>query len=243
MTRRPIVARVLLVSATAAALVHWRQRVAAPASGLRHPHEWVARVGVDAAVAALATPLAWCAALWLAVIVVLGFLVRVPGRVGGWAERLAASMLPRMLHRLVGVGIGVTAATAATAVPALAQAAPSVAAHSSVHAERAERAIGWLPSPAAPQHDVPSLDDAPAVPVRHVPAKPIPVPMTYHVRTNDSLWAIAARCRPGSADGDVAAAWPAWYAANRASIGPDPAHLLPGETLQIPDSGCSGDTR
>jgi hypothetical protein len=58
---------------------------------------------------------------------------------------------------------------------------------------------------------------------------------TVVVRRGDSLWRIAARhLPPGAGDEAIAAAWPAWYAANRATIGDDPGLLLPGQVLAVP---------
>lgn len=58
------------------------------------------------------------------------------------------------------------------------------------------------------------------------------------VRDGDSLWSIAAsRLGPFATDVDVALTWPKWYAANRATIGSDPAVLLPGQVLQPPSPG------
>lgn len=55
------------------------------------------------------------------------------------------------------------------------------------------------------------------------------------VRSGDTLWSIAARNLPaGSTRAAVAAAWPRWYAANRAVIGSDPDHLRPGQRLVAP---------
>jgi nucleoid-associated protein YgaU len=54
------------------------------------------------------------------------------------------------------------------------------------------------------------------------------------VRAGDSLWAIAARHPAGQSTAAVAAAWPRWYAANRAVIGPQPDLIYPGERLLPP---------
>lgn len=55
------------------------------------------------------------------------------------------------------------------------------------------------------------------------------------VRAGDTLWSIAAGHLPaGSTRAAVAAAWPRWYAANRAVIGADPDHLRPGQRLVAP---------
>jgi nucleoid-associated protein YgaU len=53
----------------------------------------------------------------------------------------------------------------------------------------------------------------------------------------DTLWDIARRALPaGADDGEVADAWPAWYAANRHVVGPDPDLLRPGQRLVVPDA-------
>ncbi|OJV82093.1 MAG: hypothetical protein BGO37_03555 [Cellulomonas sp. 73-92] len=58
---------------------------------------------------------------------------------------------------------------------------------------------------------------------------------TVVVVRGDTLWGIAARHLPADAsEADVAAAWPAWYAANAATIGPDPGLILPGQVLVAP---------
>jgi hypothetical protein len=57
------------------------------------------------------------------------------------------------------------------------------------------------------------------------------------VRSGDSLWVIAARrLGPTATPAQVAAAWPAWYSANRDVIGDDPGLLHPGQVLVIPTS-------
>ncbi|WP_284977145.1 hypothetical protein [Arthrobacter sp. efr-133-TYG-104] len=58
------------------------------------------------------------------------------------------------------------------------------------------------------------------------------------VKAGDSLWSIvAARLGPMASDVDVARAWPRWYAANRTTIGDNPAVLLPGQVLRPPAYG------
>ncbi|MEJ5866140.1 LysM domain-containing protein [Pseudokineococcus sp. 5B2Z-1] len=59
----------------------------------------------------------------------------------------------------------------------------------------------------------------------------------------DTLWDIARRhLPPGADDAEVAAAWPAWYATNRAVVGDDPDRLLPGQRL-VPPAATTGGLR
>ncbi|MFC8304109.1 LysM peptidoglycan-binding domain-containing protein [Specibacter sp. NPDC057265] len=55
------------------------------------------------------------------------------------------------------------------------------------------------------------------------------------VQRGDSLWSIVATALgPFCTEVDVAQAWPAWYQANRATIGPNPHLILPGQVLHAP---------
>ena len=57
------------------------------------------------------------------------------------------------------------------------------------------------------------------------------------VHRGDTLWDIARRhLGPEATDAEVASAWPAWHAANRALIGDDPDRILPGQVLRQPDA-------
>lgn len=57
------------------------------------------------------------------------------------------------------------------------------------------------------------------------------------VRPGDTLWSIAARhLAPEATTGDIAEAWPQWYAANRELIGPNPDSLAVGLVLTQPES-------
>ncbi|MEU4603025.1 LysM peptidoglycan-binding domain-containing protein [Kribbella sp. NPDC023972] len=61
------------------------------------------------------------------------------------------------------------------------------------------------------------------------------LPARVVVKPGDTLWSIAAtELGPNATPEDVAARWPAWYAANRQLIGPDPDLILPGQVLRIP---------
>lgn len=56
------------------------------------------------------------------------------------------------------------------------------------------------------------------------------------VRRGDTLWSLAERhLGPGATDGEIAVEWPHWFTANRAVIGGNPDHLVPGERLRPPE--------
>ena len=55
------------------------------------------------------------------------------------------------------------------------------------------------------------------------------------MKAGDTLWSIAAaELGPDATPQDIASRWPAWYAANRQLIGPDPDLIRPGQVLRIP---------
>lgn len=82
---------------------------------------------------------------------------------------------------------------------------------------------------------------APAAPSAHPVAAPSAASVVVVVRPGDTLWDIARRHLPrGATDAQVARAWPRWYAANRAVIGPDPALIRPGQRLRPPDARPTG---
>jgi nucleoid-associated protein YgaU len=74
----------------------------------------------------------------------------------------------------------------------------------------------------------------------HPTGDPVPpeggaTPAVVVVR-GDTLWDIAAQelgAEPRNRE--IAARWPAWYAANRSVIGPDPDLILPGQRLSPPE--------
>lgn len=205
---------------------------------------------LEDAVVALAAAAAALVAGWLA----LGIVVSVAGLLAGWPERL----LPRHLHRLVALGLGV--ALAGVSVPPSAQAAalrPAVAVTAATDGTSAPEPRAPLDTAAAggavllPAEAVdPSWTPPPPPPTvrRATPADPLVVPApradpqaqdAVAVRRGDTLWDIAARHLPaGALDADIAAAWPRWHAANATVIGDDPDLLLPGQLLRVPtDAG------
>jgi nucleoid-associated protein YgaU len=94
--------------------------------------------------------------------------------------------------------------------------------------------VDWPISPSS----APRLRDGGATD-RRLPGTPTAPerPRSVVVSPGDTLWSLAAR-RLGrrASPARIAAEWPRWYAANRASIGGDPARLLPGLRLDAPPS-------
>ncbi|GAA4628785.1 LysM peptidoglycan-binding domain-containing protein [Cellulomonas oligotrophica] len=124
------------------------------------------------------------------------------------------------------------------------------------------RAVGHGPGPSAPSSPAPSAttsatDAAGAtaataagattstVTATVAPAEPSGASPggTVIVRPGDTLWSLTARhLGDEPTDAEIAAAWPRWYAANAASIGPDPDLLHPGQVLVVPAT-TDGSTR
>jgi LysM repeat protein len=97
---------------------------------------------------------------------------------------------------------------------------PMVATVARDSAERVARS-GRTTSPAPP-----STTEPPPSPGR-----------SYVVQRGDSLWTIARRMLSvGSTPHEVDEEWRAIYRANRATVGPDPDHIVPGQLLRIPGS-------
>ena len=174
--------------------------------------------------------------VWLGLGLVLTVLSALPPLTGTALERVAVRVTPSALHRVATTLLGVAVAGASPgALPAAAAAELSTgSAGQSLRAPDPEPGAALLPDldrpVAARGHEQRrGCHPGPAGRARVV------------VRSGDSLWRIAARALPARtartrADRSraVAAAWPAWYAANRARIGPDPDLLLPGQVLTRP---------
>lgn len=189
-------------------------RVTAP--GPARPEDAVALL---AAVAGLAT------GVWLALATTLTAVAAIgrTSRAGRAAVPVCFRLAPAGLRRvvLVAVGIGLTAAAPATAAPPSAR--PAAVAGTARSATGLDP--GWAPASGSDPRPVPEV----AGRVRG-PAEDAVV-----VRPGDCLWRIAARrLEPGAAPARIAAEWPRWYAENRATIGPDPDALLPGQRLRRP---------
>lgn len=73
------------------------------------------------------------------------------------------------------------------------------------------------------------------VPVHAPPSPPRAAAGEVTVQPGDSLWSLAAAAiGPTATAAEVAAAWPKWWAANRAVVGADPDLLRPGAVLHAP---------
>lgn len=145
-----------------------------------------------------------------------------------WVDRYAPGVVRRAL--LVSAGTGLALAGAGL---------PAVAAvdDTGVPAE-----LGWSetvdlgPAPATAPAPPP-----PAPPAATDQAGTLPTAATVTVRPGDTLWDLAAANLPADADAsDVAAAWPAWYAANAGVVGDDPDLIHPGQQLVPPTAAATG---
>ncbi|MGN6613068.1 MAG: LysM peptidoglycan-binding domain-containing protein [Angustibacter sp.] len=154
------------------------------------------------------------------------------------ALRVTPVLLRPVVSALLALSVSAVAAGPALAAgpsPDLPAAAWSAGPHSSPPRTAAATTMadlptaGWVPAtrPAARAGTSGRLVTGPP-PRAHRPEGVV-------VRRGDSLWTIVARALgPRASDAHVAAQWPRWYEANRATIGPDPDLLQPGTTLHAP---------
>lgn len=256
-------APILIAAADAAVLVLMPPRLTDVVRQLAHPDRWLTQAGPDTAIAEVAAMFLWLVAAWLGVGLAAMLLARLPGVLGRACGAASRRLLPATLRRLVAGSVGASVllapASAAVAAPAAAVAASAAAV--------AAPAAGQPDAAATPATRLPIAERVlppPAWPVGtvggHAPAKPrtsqhtrppedqppdhLPRARAVRVRPGDSLWLIAARrLGPSAGPAQIAAAWPRWYRANRATIGDDPALIMPGQVLTPPAAGASGVTR
>lgn len=169
---------------------------------------------------------AWALAAWLLVTAAATAGGHLPGRAGRAAAGLARRIAPATLRRAVEVALGLTVTTAVLGAGPAAASTPSLDWGAQVEASVPALDWGSAPAPAAPA--VPQPARAPA-----------PEPPSVVVAPGDSLWALAERdlaqrTATAPSDAAVAQAWPAWWAANREAVGPDPHLLHPGTSLTPP---------
>ncbi len=232
------------------------------ARGLAQPSDWVADVGADRAVLALAGAAIWVAGWWLAIGLSAALAVSLPGPLGRMSAWCASRMLPGLLVRLVAGAAGVTvviapaAAGAITTPPGGGSAPASVSAPEWPTATLTPPALprttataappsSQPPSPQAPSSQPPSSEPPPITQPSssNPPARPAPPgppaatgqPASVTVIAGDSLWSIAARrLEPGASAARIEAAWKRWYATNSKAIGADPGLIRPGLVLTEP---------
>jgi hypothetical protein len=223
------------------------------------------RSGFDAALAPVAGVAVFGCLVWLGAALAVLLAGEAPGRFGAICRAAGAYVAPLAIRRLacvaLGVGVAVAPATA-FAAPTSQPSAPVLSAQPALTAPEwpmsTQPAPAWptSPAPASPTDatptDMPPTDTTPpetaqtqpepddprAADQANLPPGAQPTPGAATVRPGDTLWSIAAATLPAdSSDGAIAAAWPAWYAANRDAIGDDPSLIRPGQVLQPPPEG------
>jgi hypothetical protein len=233
---RTRVATLLLAAADAATLFGLRPDPSL-AGRLAAPHAWLRTAGTDGAAAELAGAALWCVAAWLAIGLLGAAAGPLPGATGRAADALARVLLPRVLYRLVagatGVGIVLTpvVAGAATPPPGPSRTAPA-----------------WPVDNALPAPTWPSTAPRTVPPESQADSHPVVTdhrmrPAAVLVHPGDTLWGIAAgQAGAAQSSARLARTWPRWYAANRAVIGADPDHIVPGQVLHAPTEDRPGGT-
>jgi nucleoid-associated protein YgaU len=245
----------VVLSGLGTVLVPWLLRLAT-----RPAADALRGVPVPPADALLAgvSALAAAGVAWLLLGVALEVLAHAPGRVGRSLAGLSAVVTPALVRRAVGVALGLGVGLGGSPSPPTPVRAVSVALEDAAQAAVRDTVVpaavaapapvgggrglpepGWSPDPdpgwtpdapvVRPQPDVTAVSPAGRRSASDGSAEIV-------VRRGDSLWAIAARhLGPGATDAEVAAEWPRWYAANRATIGADPDLVLPGQVLRPPE--------
>lgn len=185
----------------------------------RVPEDLDEAVGLLAAGGAALVLTTWACG---AVVTATALAARAAGRTSSTLDALSAALTPLLLRRVLAAALG-AAALGGVAGPALAAPAASPTASPTASPASAQEApLTWPGSSAAPCQ--------PPAPDR---------PHEVVVLRGDTLWGIAARSLPaGAGPGEVAAAWPRWYRANRATIGADPGLLHPGQHLLTPQDAA-----
>jgi hypothetical protein len=191
----------------------------------------------------LAAVAGWLCLGWLCCGALLTALGAVPSRLGRVSAAASRLITPRLVRTAVEAACGVAVAASPVISAAPGYAAPAAASTAATGAVD----IDWPVTAAAQRGTNLDWPAAPAAPDRPATARAATRSPATHaagererrqhvvVRPGDTLWSIAAARLPADAsNADVAAAWPRWYAANRAEIGPDPNLLLPGERLRPP---------
>lgn len=170
---------------------------------------------------------AWAVATWLVVAAAATAGGHLPGRAGRAAAGAARRIAPVAVRRGLELALGLTVGTAVLGAAPAAASAPGLDRGTQVEASVPALDWGSAPAPAVPE------------PAPEPAAKPAREQTPVVVAPGDSLWALAERdlaqrSATAPSDAAVAQAWPAWWAANRAAVGPDPHRLHPGTSLTPP---------
>ena len=232
--------RTVLVGAAAAVVLGWTcPRPGAVAERVTDPQRWIRQDGLDAVAGQLAGLVGWSALAWLTVGATLVSAGRLPGVAGRLADRVADRVLPATLRRVLTVALGLGMAAAGPGV-ASASGVPAAGTSGSAAVLIPAALTPWPPEETSALWTPPTHRTPPAARAAPDDAGAVDWPLADAVRPvtvgpGDSLWLIAARRLDEAATvSDVAEAWPEWYAANRAVIGPDPDRLRIGQRLAPP---------
>jgi hypothetical protein len=206
-----------------------------PPAALSVLREPASPTDASAPLIALVALLAWALLGWLTAVAGCLAAARLPGIAGQAGALVSRRIAPAALRRAVETALGLTLAAAALgSTPAFA----SDATPARPPALPAAAALDW-PSPAVDLDWNPTAAPAPAAPALPAvaPSAAARSSAAVVVRPGDSLWAIAGDHLPGRPSGaQIAAAWPAWWAANRDAVGSNPDLIEPGLRLTPPAS-------
>ena len=219
--------------------------------------------GVDQLLGSSAALAAWVALAWLGITVFLEVASALPGAAGRGCAAVAARTSPMLVRRIVQAAIGVSVLAGPMTAGSAFATGPSTT-HIDIDTGRPARLRSCTnPGRRQPcaghqlctaesrstrnglRRVVATSCEADARPVRSHSSRAsltatqvtriVAATDGYVVRRGDTLWDIAARhLGPTASAVDISRAWPAWYAANRAVIGPDPSVIRPGELLSPP---------
>jgi len=168
----------------------------------------------------------WALALWLTLGVAVVGATRLPGLAGRAAGAVAQRVVPSAVRRAAEVAVGAGLALATVGVlPAAAETGPG--------GSSGAVSLDWPTGTGA----VPASAPSTAAPID--PQATGATTAAVVVAPGDTLWALAEQTLQSEGDpaptvSAVAAAWPAWWSANREAIGADPDLLRPGTPLQAP---------
>lgn len=250
-TALTVIAVVPVLLATALVWTGLRAVAAVIAPGPADPADALVALAASACVLLLL----WLAGSVLTVAAVTALDAR--GRRCSTARRMLSLLAPVTVQRLVAalIGAGVvtglaTPALASDAVPrvsaphAMASTSPQPDPQSPTKTETTptgttpttpELDPGWVPAttPSAPLSPCGAENSATLLTTSpRAGSQPLDEVV---VRRGDTLWDLAARHLGSDAtDAEIATEWQRWYAANRALVGSDPDHILPGQRLAPP---------